>query len=256
MTAADLQAMKRRGEKISVLTAYDYPMARLLEESGVDVILVGDSLGMVVLGFPDTTPVTMEHMLHHCAAVARGVKQTLVIADLPFESYSTPEMAVENARRLAAAGAQAVKLEGALAAQIAAVVSAGIPVMAHLGMLPQNVRLEGGYRTKGVTDAEADALLADARAVEKAGAFAVVLELVRGAAADAITSALSIPTIGIGSGAGCDGQVLVTHDVAGLFPWFKPKFVTRRAEAAAQIREAASAFVRQTKLAGKPRDAG
>lgn len=241
--------MKARGEKISVLTAYDYPLARLLDESGVDAILVGDSLGMVVLGFPDTTLVTMEHMLHHCAAVSRGVKQAFVVADLPIGSYATPALAVENARRLLNAGAGAVKLEGAKTEEIHAIVSAGIPLMAHLGMLPQSVRIEGGYKTKGVTDEEAAALLADARAVENAGAFAVVLELVREDVANAITSALSIPTIGIGSGAACDGQVLVTHDLIGLFPWFKPKFVTRAVNVGEQIREAARGFVQRTKSA-------
>lgn len=239
--------MKTRGERISVLTAYDYPLARMLDESGVDVVLVGDSLGMVVLGFQDTTSVTMEHMLHHTAAVSRGVKQALIVADLPIASYATPAQAVENARRLVSAGAQAVKLEGTLTAQIEAIVADGIPLMAHLGMLPQSVRIEGGYKTKGLTDSEADALLAGTRAVEKAGAFAVVLELVRAEVASAITAALSIPTIGIGSGIGCDGQVLVIHDLIGLFPWFKPKFVTRQADTASQIREAVTAFIRQTK---------
>lgn len=247
MKPADFSAMKARGEKISVLTAYDYPLARLLEESEVDMVLVGDSLGMVVLGFPDTTSVTMEHMLHHCAAVSRGVKQAFIVTDLPFASYDTPEQAVENARHLMHAGAHAVKLEGALTAQIAAVVSAGIPLVAHLGMLPQSVRIEGGYKTKGVTEAQANALLADALAVERAGAFAVVLELVREEVAEKISSAISIPTIGIGSGAGCDGQVLVTHDLIGLFPWFKPKFARRQADVAEQIREAARGFIRQTK---------
>jgi 3-methyl-2-oxobutanoate hydroxymethyltransferase len=242
-----LHAMKTHSEKIAVLTAYDYPLARLLDESGVDIVLVGDSLGMVVLGFPDTTSVTMEHMMHHCEAVARGVKRALIVADMPFASYETPEMAVQNAQRLVAAGAQAVKLEGALSEQIAAIVSAGIPLMAHLGMLPQSVRIEGGYKTKGITPMEADVLLAGAKAVEAAGAFSVVLELVQPDVARKITDTISIPTIGIGSGAHCDGQVLVAHDLIGLFPWFKPKFVSRQANVAGQIREAVSAFVNQTK---------
>lgn len=245
----ELRAMKARGGKIAVLTAYDYPLARLMDESGVDIVLVGDSLGMVVLGFPDTTSVTMEHMLHHCEAVARGVKHALIVADMPFASYETPELALRNAQRLIAAGAHAVKLEGALSGQIAAIVSAGIPVMAHLGMLPQRVRIEGGYKTKGVTATEADALLADAKTVEAVGAFSVVLELVQPDVARNITRMISIPTIGIGSGLHCDGQVLVTHDLIGLFPWFKPKFVSRQADVAGQIREAASTFVKQTKAA-------
>lgn len=245
MTAAleQVQAMKARGEKIAVLTAYDYPTARLLEESGVDVLLVGDSLGMVVLGYPDTTLVTMEEMVHHTAAVARGAKRALIVGDLPFHSYETPDAAVENARRLIAAGAHAVKLEGALQPQVEAIVSAGIPLMAHLGMLPQSVRLEGGYKIKGKTAEAAQTLLAEARAVERAGAFAVVLELVQPDAAASISRALTIPTIGIGAGAHCDGQVLVTHDLLGLFPWFTPKFVRPQAQLAGEIRAAVGRFV-------------
>ena len=249
MTTTNLTAMKRRGEKLAVLTAYDYPTARLLDESGLDILLVGDSLGMVVLGFPDTTYVTMEHMLHHTAAVARGTTRALIVADLPFASYDTPEQAVANARRLLDAGAHAVKLEGGAthAARLAALTAAGIPVMAHLGMLPQSVREEGGYKLKGKTPEAADALLADAHAVESAGAFAVVLELVQADVAARISAALTIPTIGIGSGPACDGQVLVTHDLIGLFPWFTPKFARQHAQVAASIREAATAFLRETK---------
>ncbi len=249
MTPADLINVKRSGEKLAVLTAYDYPTARLLDESGIDVILVGDSLGMVVLGFPDTTHVTIEHMLHHTAAVARGVQRALVVADLPFASYTTPEQAVTNAQRLLAAGAHAVKLEGGAthAARIAALVAVGIPVMAHLGMLPQSIREEGGYKLKGKTPESADALLADARAIENAGAFAVVLELVKADVAGRISAALTIPTIGIGSGTACDGQILVTHDLIGLFPWFTPKFVRQHAQVAAAIRTAATAFLHETK---------
>ena len=249
MTPADFTAMKRRGEKLAVLTAYEYPTARLLDESGLDILLVGDSLGMVVLGFPDTTHVTMEHMLHHTAAVARGVRRALIVADLPFASYDTPDQALANARRLIAAGAHAVKLEGGKshAARIAAIVTAGIPVMAHLGMLPQSIREEGGYKLKGKTPEAADALLADALAIEKAGAFAVVLELVKADVAQRVSAALSIPTIGIGSGPACDGQVLVTHDLIGLFPWFTPKFARQHAQVAAAIRTAATAFLHETK---------
>ena len=239
--------LKQRGEKIAILTAYDYPLARLLDESGIDIILVGDSLGMVVLGYPDTTLVTMDDMVHHTRAVARGTSQALVVADLPFHAYDDVPQAVANARRLADAGAHAVKLEGALSAQIAAIVAEKIPVMAHLGMLPQQVREEGGYKIKGRTVSESELLIEQALQVEQAGAFAVVLELVTPETAQAITASISIPTIGIGSGAGCDGQVLVTHDLAGLFPWFKPKFVTRRAQVAAEIRSAVSAFIDETK---------
>ena len=239
--------LKQRGEKIAILTAYDYPLARLLDESGIDIILVGDSLGMVVLGYPDTTLVTMDDMVHHTRAVARGTSQALVVADLPFHAYDDVPQAVANARRLADAGAHAVKLEGALSAQIAAIVAEKIPVMAHLGMLPQQVREEGGYKIKGRTVSESELLIEQALQVEQAGAFAVVLELVTPETAQAITASISIPTIGIGSGAGCDGQVLVTHDLAGMFPWFKPKFVTRRAQVAAEIRSAVSAFIDETK---------
>jgi 3-methyl-2-oxobutanoate hydroxymethyltransferase len=249
MTTDDIRAAKHRGEKIAALTAYDYPLARLLDESGVDIALVGDSLGMVVLGYPDTTLVTMDEMVHHTRAVARAVGRALVVADLPIHSYDTSADAVENSKRLAAAGARAAKLEGGVAqrAKIEAIVAAGIPVMGHIGMLPQSVRVEGGYKIKGATPEQAEALLADGRAVESAGAFSVVLELVEPRVAETITRALSIPTIGIGSGPGCDGQVLVTHDLIGLFPWFKPKFVSRKAHVADAIRGAVAEFVRETK---------
>lgn len=246
---AALSAMKRRGEKIAVLTAYDYPTARLLEECGVDVVLVGDSLGMVVLGYPDTTLVTMEEMLHHTRAVARGASHAVLVADLPFGSYQTPEQAVANARRLREAGALAVKLEGGRrqSRKISAIVNAGIPVMAHLGMLPQSVKEEGGYKLKGKTTVEAEMLLDDADAVQNAGAFAVVLELVKRDVAAQISRTVPIPTIGIGSGENCDGQVLVTHDLIGMFPWFTPKFVKQRAEVAEDIRRAVNAFVAEIK---------
>jgi 3-methyl-2-oxobutanoate hydroxymethyltransferase len=246
---AALAGMKPRGEKIAALTAYDYPTARLLDESGVDIVLVGDTLGMVVLGYPDTTAVTMDDMRHHTRAVARAVRRALVVADLPFATYTTPEQAVANARLLIEAGAQAVKLEGGRThtAQIGAIHRSGIPVVSHLGMLPQSVREEGGYHRKGKTPEAAEGLLADARAVEEAGAVAVVLELVQADAAERITSALTIPTIGIASGKDCDGQILVSHDLIGLFPWFVPKFVRPLAHVAEDIRQAASAFIAETK---------
>ena len=245
----ELRGMKDRGEKIAMLTAYDYPTARLLDESAVDVLLVGDSLGMVVLGYPDTTFVTMDEMLHHTRAVARGVQRALIIGDLPIGSADTPELAVANSRRFLEAGAHAVKLEGGAshAAHIAALAAAGIPVMAHIGMQPQRVRLEGGYRIKGRTPDQAAALIADAAAVEKAGAFGLLLELVVPTLAKVITALVKIPTIGIGAGPDCSGQVLVLHDVIGLFPWFKPKFATQRADVAAEIRKAAGEFVRAVK---------
>jgi 3-methyl-2-oxobutanoate hydroxymethyltransferase len=249
LTPASLQAMKQHGEKIAVLTAYDYPTARLLDESGIDVVLVGDTLGMVVLGYPDTTHVTMDEMVHHIRAVARAVKRAVIVGDLPIASYQLPDQAVINAQRLMEAGAHAVKLEGgrAQADEIAAIVHAGIPLMAHLGMLPQSVKLEGGYKIKGKTEAEVAQLLDDAQCVQRAGAFAVVLETVKSDVAARITASLTIPTIGIGSGLACDGQVLVSHDLIGLFPWFTPKFVKPRIQVAEQIRATAAAFIAETK---------
>src|SRR5438093_13082438 len=245
----DFRDMKRRGERITALTAYDYPTARLLDESGIDIILVGDSLGMVVLGYPDTTRVTLEEMLHHTRAVRRGVKRALLVADMPIHTYDTPEQALETAQALRDVGAEGVKLEGGVShvAQIEAIVGAGIPFMAHIGMLPQSVREEGGYKVKGRTQSEAEALIADARAVEKAGAFSVVLEIVVADIAKQITNAVGIPTIGIGSGEHCDGQILVTHDLIGLFPWFTPKFVSPEARVAEEIRRAARAFIERTR---------
>src|SRR5438093_8419549 len=208
---------------------------------------------MVVLGYQDTTRVTLEEMLHHTRAVARGVKQALLVADMPIHSYNAPEQAVETAKRLVDAGAQAVKLEGGAShvAQIEAITEAGITFMAHIGMLPQSVREEGGYRVKGRTQSEAETLLADAHAVEKAGAFSVVLEIVLADVAKQITNAIDIPTIGIGSGEHCDGQILVTHDLIGLFPWFTPKFVSPEARVSEEIRRAARAFIEKTRAGSK-----
>jgi len=245
----DFRERKRRGERITALTAYDYPTARLLDESGIDVILVGDSLGMVVLGYDDTTEVTLAEMIHHTKAAARGVKRALLVADLPIHTYDNPAQAVATARALMAAGAQAVKLEGGVShvPQIKAIVADGIAVMGHIGMLPQSVREEGGYKVKGRTQSEAEALVRDGLAVEKAGAFAVVLEIVNPEAARQITNALAIPTIGIGSGEHCDGQILVTHDLIGLFPWFTPKFVSPEARVSEEIRKATQIFIARTK---------
>lgn len=250
---AKFREFKKRGERISVLTAYDYPSSRLLAESGVEAVLVGDSLGMVVLGYPDTTLVTMDEMLHHTRAVARGAKDgggaPLILADLCIGSADTPAEAVHNSMLLLQAGAHAVKIEGGAshAAQIKALVEEEIPVMAHIGMQPQQVRLEGGYKIKGKTAEQALELVEDAKAVEAAGAFGVLLELVVPSVAAEITAAVSIPTIGIGSGADCDGQVLVLHDLVGLFPWFKPKFATQRADVAGEVRRAVTEYIRATK---------
>jgi len=229
--------MKGR-EPIAALTAYDYPMTRMLDECGVPLLLVGDSLGMVVLGYPDTTHVTMAEMEHHVRAAARARPNGLLAADLPYRSYDTPDEAVANSRRLIAAGAEAVKAEGGreIIEQVRAIHRAGIPFVGHLGMLPQHVLEEGGYHKKGRSDAEHESLLADAVALAEAGAFAIVLELVVPDVAAELTAMLNIPTIGIGSGPGCDGQILVTHDLFGTFPWFTPKFVKKQLNAAEQMR--------------------
>jgi 3-methyl-2-oxobutanoate hydroxymethyltransferase len=247
-----LRGAKVRGEKIPVLTAYDYPTARLLDEAQVPVLLVGDSVGMVVLGFPDTTEVTLEAMEHHVQAVARAKPQALIVADLPISTYEIPEQAVASARRLMASGAEAVKLEGgeSRVAVVEAIRAAGIPVMGHLGMLPQRVRVEGGYHIKGKTEDEKRRLLADATALEQAGVFALVLELVVPEVAGEIRRSLKIPTIGIGAGPDCDGQVLVVHDLVGGFPWFKPKFAESRAAVGEEIRRAAKEFCRGVREAG------
>ncbi len=239
--------MKQRGEKIASLTAYDYPSAKLLDEAGVPLLLVGDSVGMVVLGYPDTTHVTMDDMLHHVRAVARAKPSALVAADLPVHSYDTPEAAVANARRLVAAGAEAVKAEGGreIVAQVRAITEAGIPFIGHLGMLPQHVLEEGGYRIKGRTEDQRQALLADARALVEAGAFAIVLELVTPPVAKELSEAVPIPTIGIGSGLDCDGQILVTPDLVGGFPWFTPKFAKPRADVAGSIKQAVGEWMRE-----------
>ena len=240
VTAEGIRAMKGGGKKIAALTAYDFPMTRLLDEAGIPLLLVGDSLGMVVLGYPDTTLVTMEEMEHHVRAAARAHPRALLGADLPFHSCETPEQAVANARRLIQAGAEFVKAEGGLAilGQVRAIVAAGIPFCGHLGMLPQRVREEGGYHLKGRSEPEHQALLADAEALATAGAFAIVLELVTPPVAREVTRRSPIPTIGIGSGPDCDGQILVTHDLLGTFPWFTPKFVKPELNAAEQMRAA------------------
>lgn len=236
--------MKSRGEKIPSLTAYDFPTAKLLDEAGVPLLLVGDSLGMVVLGYPDTTHVTMLEMDHHVRAAARAKPKALLAADLPFHSYDTVEAALANSRRLIAAGAEAVKAEGGrvILEQVRAIVAAGIPFLGHLGMLPQSVLEEGGYHIKGRGDAEREVLLADAKALEEAGAFGIVLELVTPPVAKQISEAISIPTIGIGSGPDCDGQILVTSDLIGAFPWFTPRFIKPQLNVAEQIRATVTAW--------------
>lgn len=243
---AEALRARKGGRPISVLTAYDYPTARLLDESGVDALLVGDSLGMVVLGFPDTTHVTLDHMLHHVAAVARAKPHALVIGDLPIHTYDTPEQALETARRLVAAGAEAVKLEGGIrqAEKVRAITAAGIPVVGHLGMLPQRVLEEGGYRKKGKTPEQADAIREGADALIAAGVCAIVFESIMPATASELTARISVPTIGIGCGEhSCDGEVAVVTDLLGSYPWFVPPFAKPQADVAKITREAVARYV-------------
>jgi len=232
VTAPDIQARKN-GEKICCITAYDYPSALTADQAGVDVVLVGDSLAMVVLGREDTLSVTVDEMVHHSRAAARGVKRALLVADMPFMSYATVDRALDTAARLMGeGGARAVKLEGGLPVvpQIEALVAAGVPVMAHVGLTPQHIAKFGGFKAQGRSVDAAKALIDDAQAVEAAGAFSVVIEAVPVEVARLITEAVDIPTIGIGAGNVTDGQVLVYHDVLGLFDRFTPKFVRRYAE--------------------------
>ena len=241
-TVSTFREQKAKGEKISMLTAYDYSTAKLMDEAGINGILVGDSLGMVMLGYEDTLPVTMEDMIHHTAAVCRGAKNTLVVGDMPFMSYQVSvEEAVCNAGRLMKEGrCQAVKLEGgaSVCPQIRAITNASIPVMAHIGLTPQSINAFGGFKVQGKSEEAAKKLLEDAKAVEEAGAFAVVLECVPAKLAELISKSISIPTIGIGAGAGCDGQILVYQDMLGLFSDFTPKFVKKYANVGEMMTQA------------------
>ncbi|OGO14633.1 MAG: 3-methyl-2-oxobutanoate hydroxymethyltransferase [Chloroflexi bacterium RBG_19FT_COMBO_49_13] len=248
--------MKARHEVISMLTAYDYPTALIMDQAGLDIILVGDSLGMVVLGYENTLPVTMDEMIHHCKAVARGAKYALLVGDMPFLSYqiSTTE-AVRNAGRfLQEAGMNAIKLEGGCerAETIRAIVNAGIPVMGHLGLTPQSVHKLGGYRPQGRDAEAAYQLLENAQILQEAGCFSLVLESIPGKLAELVSQRLEIPTIGIGAGVGCDGQVLVTHDLLGIFERFTPKFVKRYASLAGEMRKAFSEFKAEVKTNAFP----
>lgn len=250
-TVVTFQEQKNKGEKISMLTAYDYSTAKLVDEAGINSILIGDSLGMTMLGYENTLSVTMEDMIHHTAAVSRGAKNALIVADMPFMSYQTSVYdAVVNAGRLVKeGGAHAVKLEGGMEVceQIRAIVNASIPVMAHIGLTPQSINAFGGFKVQGKGEAAAQKLLDEARAVEQAGAFGVVLECVPEKLAHYISGKLSIPTIGIGAGAGCDGQVLVYQDMLGLFSDFKPKFVKYFATIGDQMKEAFRAYDKEVK---------
>lgn len=241
-TVVTIREAKERGEKVTMLTAYDYSMAKLIDEAGINMILVGDSLGMVMLGYEDTLSVTMEDMIHHTSAVARGAKQALVVADMPFMSYQASVYdAVVNAGRLMKEGrAQAVKLEGGreFADHIKAITAASIPVVAHLGLTPQSLNAFGGFKVQGKSEAAARKLLEDAQIVEEAGAVAVVLECVPAKLAKLVTEKLHVPTIGIGAGADCDGQVLVYQDMLSMFGDFKPKFVKRFGGVGSVMKEA------------------
>jgi 3-methyl-2-oxobutanoate hydroxymethyltransferase len=247
MTVPEFRASKGRGTKLAVITAYDYTSARLTDEAGVDAILVGDSLGMVVQGQSTSLPVTLQEMIYHTRCVVRGVRRALVVADMPFLTYQiSPRQAVKNAGRLMQeAGAHAIKLEGGVRMQAAvrACVDAGIPVMGHIGLTPQSVHLLGGFKVQR----NEEQLLADATALEAAGAFSIVVESVPAELGAAITAAVAIPTIGIGAGVGCDGQVLVFHDAMGLFPDFKPKFVKRYAELGSQVKTAIETYCREVR---------
>lgn len=247
VTTLTFRQKKERGEPITMLTAYDYPTALAMEQAGVDSILVGDSLGMVVLGYENTLPVTMDEMLHHARAVSRGAKNALLVGDMPFMSYQvSAEDALRNAGRfLQQGGMDAVKLEGGRerVEAIRAIVAAGIPVMGHLGLTPQSIHQLGGFRAQGKTASAAKRLLDDALRLEEAGCFSLVLESVPARLAELISQRISIPTIGIGAGAGTDGQVLVTHDLLGLFDRFTPKFVKKYASLRAEMQKAFMAYI-------------
>lgn len=255
-TVFDIRQMKGAGDRIVMLTAYDSGTARLLDSEGIDIVLVGDSLGMVVLGYESTVPVTMDEMIHHTKAVKRGVSHALLVGDMPFLSYQTgvPEALGNAGRFMKVAGCDAVKLEGGIemADTIRALVKAGIPVMGHIGLTPQTAGQLGGYKVQGKDLDSARKLLADAEAVAEAGAFALVLECIPDSLAELITAKIAIPTIGIGAGPFCDGQVLVTHDLLGLFEKFIPRFVKTYANLAPEIRKAIEAYKKEVKTGEFP----
>lgn len=252
VTVPEFRAAKARGAKLAVVTAYDYTSARLSDEAGVDAILVGDSLGMVVQGHSTSLPVTLEETIYHTRCVVRGARRALVVADMPFLTYQvSPRQAVRNAGRLLKeAGAHAVKLEGGVRMRptVKACIDAGIPVMGHIGLTPQAVHLLGGFKVQR----DAEALLADAAAVEEAGVFSIVVESVPADIGTRITAAVKVPTIGIGAGAGCDGQVLVFHDMMGLFPDFKPKFAKRYVDLGSAVKQAVESYCKEVREGSFP----
>ena len=251
VTTADLMEMKEKGEKIAMLTAYDCLMACQLDECGIDSILVGDSVGNVLLGYKNTIPVTMDEMVHHCSAVARGVKRAMIIGDMPFMSYQAgAEEAVRNAGRfLKEAGAEAVKLEGGSESfeTIKRIAGSGIPVMGHLGLTPQSVYKLGGYGTQGENKEQALKILKDAKGLEEAGVFSIILEKIPAALAKKITKNVRVPTIGIGAGVDCDGQVLVTHDMLGVFENFTPRFTKRYSELGKEMKRCYRRYIEEVK---------
>jgi 3-methyl-2-oxobutanoate hydroxymethyltransferase len=256
LTIQDIIVMKKNDEKISMLTAYDTSFASLIDASGIEMVLVGDSLGMVLLGYDSTIPVTMEEMLHHCSAASRGVKRAVLVGDMPFMSYQVSESeAITNAGRfLKEAGCDAVKLEGGteMCDTVKAIVRAGVPVMGHIGLTPQTASQLGGYKVQGRDTDSARKLLQSARDLEAAGVFSIVLECIPAQLSEAITKAVSIPTIGIGAGKHCDGQVLVTHDMVGMFEKFIPSFVKQYVNLAPQIKEAVTAYHEEVKNGSFP----
>jgi len=258
ITINQIKDMKQKGEKIAMLTAYDYSTAKIVDEVGIPLILVGDSLGMVVLGYESTIPVTMEDMLHHTRAVARGTKRAMVVGDMPFMTYhiSTSDALRNAARFIQEGGAQAVKLEGGItvAEKVERIVECGIPVMGHIGLTPQSIHQLGGFRVQGKTPQAAARLLEDARALEEAGAFAIVLETVPAPLATVITREISIPTIGIGAGTGCDGQVQVINDILGSFTDFVPKHAKQYARLTDIIKNAVAEYYNEVKAGSFPTD--
>lgn len=256
VTTQTVVDMKQQAEKISMLTAYDFTMAQIIDQAGIDIILVGDSAGNVMAGYETTVPMTLDHMIYHTACVVRGVESALVIADMPFLSYQvTPKEALRSAgRMMKEAGAHGVKLEGGkpVVKTVKKIVNAGIPVMGHLGLTPQSIYQFGTYKVRAREDQEAKALIEDAKALEQAGCFALVLEKIPAALAAKVTEAISIPTIGIGAGGKCDGQVLVMHDMLGLNKEFNPRFLRRYADLSTSITEAVQEYIADIKSGDFP----
>ena len=257
-TVLDILQMKSSGEKIAVLTSYDYPFARLVDSEGIDVILVGDSVGSVVSGYDTTLPVTMDEMIYHTRAVVRGSEQALIVTDMPFLSYQTDlrDARLNAGRLIKEGGAHAVKLEGGVnvAPTIRSIVDMDVPVMGHIGLTPQSVHRMGGFKVQGRDEAQACQLLADAQAVDEAGAFAIVIEGIPAELAAKVTAAVSIPTIGIGAGVECDGQVLVIHDILGLCEKYSPKFVKKYADVSGMIKAGISEYIQEVKAGTFPTD--